>query len=156
MIQGEGLYIVAKVEKQLHGEEAFGFSRKWCCTHGPLGYPAGKMSAVDIRLRESVKGDKRLPASQIFFDRTFSTQLPLNDQGLSDILEAVRWALSAANMQPWRVVKDGKADACTLAFYMVSSHIPPCVTIVINATSQRKTLQSILDNKGFGCLQAGS
>ena len=45
--------------------------------------------------------------------------------------------------------KDGKADACTLAFYMVSSHIPPCVTIAINATAQRKTLQSILDSKAF-------
>lgn len=45
--------------------------------------------------------------------------------------------------------KDGKADACTLAFYMVSSHIPPCVTIAINADSQRKTLQSILGSKAF-------
>ena len=45
--------------------------------------------------------------------------------------------------------KDGKADACTLAFYMVSSHIPPCVTIAINATGRRKTLQSILDSKAF-------
>ena len=31
---------------------------------------------------------------------------------------------------------DGKADACTLAFYMVSSHVPPCVTIGINATQK--------------------
>ena len=36
--------------------------------------------------------------------------------------------------------KDGKADACTLAFYMVSSHKPPCVTIAINAAAKRKTL----------------
>ena len=34
--------------------------------------------------------------------------------------------------------QDGKADACTLAFYMVSSHVPPCVTIAINATQKRK------------------
>ena len=45
--------------------------------------------------------------------------------------------------------KDGKADACTLAFYKVSSHIPPCVTIAINATAKQKTLQSILDSKAF-------
>lgn len=45
--------------------------------------------------------------------------------------------------------KNNKADACTLAFYMVSSHTPPCVTIAINATQKRKTLQSILENKGF-------
>lgn len=44
---------------------------------------------------------------------------------------------------------DGKADACTLAFYMVSSHKPPCVTVAINATAKRKTLQSILNSKAF-------
>lgn len=45
--------------------------------------------------------------------------------------------------------KDGKANACTLAFYMVSSHIPPCVTIAINATQRRKTLADILESKAF-------
>jgi flavin reductase (DIM6/NTAB) family NADH-FMN oxidoreductase RutF len=45
--------------------------------------------------------------------------------------------------------KDGKADACTLAFYMISSHVPPCVTIAINATQKRKTLKGILENKAF-------
>ncbi len=45
--------------------------------------------------------------------------------------------------------KGGKADACTLAFYMVSSHKPPCVTVAINATAKRKTLQSILESRAF-------
>ena len=45
--------------------------------------------------------------------------------------------------------ENGKADACTLAFYMVSSHIPPCVTIGINATQKRKTLKDILETKAF-------
>lgn len=45
--------------------------------------------------------------------------------------------------------KDGKADACTLAFYMVSSHAPPCVTIAINASQKRKTLKGILVSKAF-------
>lgn len=43
----------------------------------------------------------------------------------------------------------GRADACTLAFYMVSSHIPPCVTIAINATQKRKTLKDMLETKAF-------
>lgn len=43
----------------------------------------------------------------------------------------------------------GKAEACTLAFYMVSSHKPPCVTIAINATQRRKTLKSLLAQKAF-------
>ena len=42
-----------------------------------------------------------------------------------------------------------KADACTLAFYMVSSHVPPCVTIGINATNKRKTLKDMLETKAF-------
>ncbi|MDO5296057.1 MAG: flavin reductase family protein [bacterium] len=45
--------------------------------------------------------------------------------------------------------QNGRADACTLAFYMVSSHVPPCVTIAINATQKRKTLQSILASQTF-------
>lgn len=40
--------------------------------------------------------------------------------------------------------ENGKADACTLAFAMMSSHKPPCATIAINATLKRKTLASIL------------
>lgn len=44
---------------------------------------------------------------------------------------------------------DGKAEACTLAFYMVSSHLPPCVTIAINATQKRKTLKAMLSRKAF-------
>ena len=43
--------------------------------------------------------------------------------------------------------ENGKAEACTLAFYMVSSHIPPCVTIAINATQRRKTLAAMLQSK---------
>ncbi len=45
--------------------------------------------------------------------------------------------------------QDGRADACTLAFYMVSSHIPPCVTIAVNATQKRKTLKNLLETKAF-------
>lgn len=45
--------------------------------------------------------------------------------------------------------RDGKADACTLAFYMVSSHVPPCVTIAINSTQKRKTLKDMLETKAF-------
>lgn len=142
VIQGEELYIAAKVERQLHGEEAFGYSFEklvlYACSLGigttwlggtfdrahfektvgiegrermyaatPLGYPAGEQTEVDRKLRGSVKGDERLPASELFFDRTFSSPLSMDDQKLSDMLETVRWAPSAANMQPWRIVRNG-------------------------------------------------
>ena len=44
---------------------------------------------------------------------------------------------------------NGKADACTLAFYAPISHTPPCVIIGINATLKRKTLQSIMVSGAF-------
>lgn len=45
--------------------------------------------------------------------------------------------------------ENGKADACTLAFYAPISHVPPCVVIGINATQKRKTLKSILSSGVF-------
>ena len=45
--------------------------------------------------------------------------------------------------------ENGKADACTLAFYTPTSHKPPCLTIAINATAKRKTLKSILSSGAF-------
>ena len=45
--------------------------------------------------------------------------------------------------------EEGKPQACTLAFYMVSSHKPPCVTVAINATQRRKTLAAMLSSGAF-------
>lgn len=71
----------------------------------PLGYPAQERAEVDIKLRSSVHGDERLPASELYFDGDFLTPMQEN----SELLEMVRWAPTAANMQPCRVVKDGNA-----------------------------------------------
>lgn len=68
----------------------------------PIGYPSKTQSKVDSALRESVKGDERLPASKLFYEHDFSTPLDHSE----DSLDAVRWAPSAANRQPWRIVKD--------------------------------------------------
>lgn len=45
--------------------------------------------------------------------------------------------------------KNGKVDACTLAFASMCSHFPPCLMIAINSTAKRKTLKSILEKKEF-------
>jgi Putative TM nitroreductase len=57
---------------------------------------------------------QRLPATQLFFERGFGTPIaggapgdgPSDAAGLR-LLEAVRWAPSASNRQPWRIVRDG-------------------------------------------------
>ncbi|MBQ8975009.1 MAG: nitroreductase, partial [Oscillospiraceae bacterium] len=57
------------------------------------------------KLRRSVRGDDRLSPGELFFEGDFST--PLGDGEALELLEAVRWAPSAANKQPCRVVKVG-------------------------------------------------
>ncbi len=72
----------------------------------PLGYPAQKMSLRETMMRKGVRADSRKDFSELFFDRSFDKPLP-EDVPCRDALEMVRWAPSAVNKQPWRVVIDG-------------------------------------------------
>ena len=67
----------------------------------PLGYPAAKRALRETVMRKGVGADSRLPGEKLFFDGGFDTPLSARD----DLLELVRWAPSAVNRQPWRVVK---------------------------------------------------
>ena len=73
----------------------------------PLGYPAEKMSLRETMMRKGVKADARLDFSTLFFDGDFDTPLS-EDSPWREALEMVRWAPSAVNKQPWRVVMIGK------------------------------------------------
>jgi len=138
VIEGEDIYIAAKVPKVEHCEEAFGYSFEKMVLHAwslgigttwiggtldrevfemaadtgddefmmivtPLGYPSDEHSNVDSKLREAVRGDERFEASQMFFEGDSTNPIDSAD----DLLEAVRWAPSAANRQPWRIVRNG-------------------------------------------------
>ena len=71
----------------------------------PLGYPAAKRSLRETIMRRGVGADSRLPGEKLFFRDGFDTPLSTQD----DLLELVRWAPSAVNKQPWRVVlRDGQ------------------------------------------------
>lgn len=72
----------------------------------PIGYPAQKMSLRETMMRKGIKADTRKDFSELFFDRSFDTPLPEN-VSCREALEMVRWAPSAVNRQPWRVVIDG-------------------------------------------------
>ena len=77
----------------------------------PLGYPAQKMSLRENMMRKGVKADSRLDFGKLFFDGSLDKPLTAAKAGLiAEALEAVRWAPSAVNKQPWRVVWDGKTD----------------------------------------------
>jgi len=74
----------------------------------PLGYAAVKMSVREALMRKGIKADTRLAFEKLFFDGGFDTPLSAEKAGqLADALEMVRWAPSAVNKQPWRVVMCG-------------------------------------------------
>ena len=76
----------------------------------PLGYPAQKMSIREGIMRKSIKADSRLDFENLFFDKNFDAPLkPAAAGSLADPLEMVRWAPSAVNKQPWRIVVDGSS-----------------------------------------------
>lgn len=76
----------------------------------PLGYIANKMSIRETMMRKGVKADTRLPFESLFFDRTFNNPLAKEKaSALTEPLEAVRFAPSAVNKQPWRVVVDNNS-----------------------------------------------
>ncbi len=74
----------------------------------PLGYPAAKRSLRETVMRRGVGADGRLPGEKLFFNGDFGA--PLSGKALepwNELLELVRWAPSAVNRQPWRVVLQG-------------------------------------------------
>ena len=75
----------------------------------PLGYPARKRSIKETLMRKGVGADSRLPAEKLFFDGAWDVILSAEHQGtLSELIEMVRWAPSAVNKQPWRVIVSGR------------------------------------------------
>jgi nitroreductase len=61
-------------------------------------------------IRRRAKGTDRMPARQLFFEGHFGSPLETDGVGAhADLLEAVRWAPSASNKQPWRIVRTESA-----------------------------------------------
>jgi nitroreductase len=74
----------------------------------PLGYPAKKRSIRETVMRKGVGADTRMPAGKVFFDGAWDHGLPADKQAaIADLIEMVRWAPSAVNKQPWRIVVSG-------------------------------------------------
>lgn len=70
----------------------------------PVGYPAN-LSLKDKVIRGSLKADKRKDWSALFFYNDFSTLLLKEDvKEYVQALEMLRFAPSATNQQPWRVL----------------------------------------------------
>ncbi|MCR5688039.1 MAG: nitroreductase family protein [Lachnospiraceae bacterium] len=73
----------------------------------PLGYPAAKRSLKEAMMRKGIGADSRMPGEKLFFDGTWGQPYSA-DAETAELLEMVRWAPSAVNKQPWRIiVRDG-------------------------------------------------
>ena len=71
----------------------------------PLGYPAKKKSVREALMRKGVGADARKPAEKLFFDGNLDTPLAgEKKEKIADLIELVRWAPSAVNKQPWRII----------------------------------------------------
>jgi nitroreductase len=78
-----------------------------------VGYP--KEDSRKHWLRRSVGSERRLPHSQLFLEGSSTAPLDLAlSADLADVLETVRWAPSASNKQPWRLLRSGR----TWHFYL--------------------------------------
>ena len=72
-----------------------------------LGYVAETSQAEDW-IRRRAGSANRLPAEQLFFEEQFGNPLPGEAVGeFTVVLDMVRWAPSASNKQPWRIVHAG-------------------------------------------------
>lgn len=74
----------------------------------PVGYPAEKMSIRESLMRKGIKADERLDFEKIFFVDTMGHSLTREYSGVfAEAFEMMRWAPSATNRQPWRVLIEG-------------------------------------------------
>ncbi len=104
---GIGTVWIGGTMKREHFEEEAGLKdgEMMPCI-SPLGY-AAKKSLKETMMRKGVGADTRFSADKLFFENTWGNPLSA-DADMTEVLEMVRWAPSAVNKQPWRIVfKDG-------------------------------------------------
>lgn len=75
----------------------------------PIGISLKKRTATDKLVRFLAKSEKRKPHDQLFFSHSAKEglkPLEMNDEKnqLDKILESIRFAPSASNKQPWRII----------------------------------------------------
>ncbi len=69
----------------------------------PLGYPAKKRSIKETMMRKGINADSRILGDKLFFKESWGKPLTPDDE-IAQVLEMVRWAPSAVNKQPWRII----------------------------------------------------
>jgi hypothetical protein len=72
-----------------------------------VGYMAGNDN-IRSRIRKRAGAQHRLPWEHLFFDNVFGKAFDKKEIGAyAAVLDMVRWAPSASNKQPWRIIRSG-------------------------------------------------
>lgn len=75
----------------------------------PVGYPASKQRILEKAMRFTAGAKKRKPWETLFFNGTPAHPLSAEEAGpYAEPVESLRWAPSASNKQPWRIIKAGE------------------------------------------------
>lgn len=89
----------------------------WLAAISPVGYEAARKASAEKIMRRVIQADERELWRDIFTEDGFQVQLTQEAAGAYALpLEMLRWAPSAANAQPWRVVKKDNV------FYFYETH----------------------------------
>ena len=79
---------------------------EWMPVISPIGYPAEKRAISESLMRSSMKSNQRKDWSELCFDSDFQTPMSRGAAGnYAQPLEMLRFAPSATNAQPWRVLR---------------------------------------------------
>lgn len=102
-------WLAGTLDREIFNKAAMTKDDEFMFCVSPLGYAANIMSETEIKFRKALHADERRPAQELFFDKNFSAALELEnlEEKIHNALEAVKFAPSATNQQPWRIVKDG-------------------------------------------------
>ncbi len=72
----------------------------------PIGFASDKESIIEKGGRFFLRAGKRKPIDDIFYQNEINK--PIENDTVRQKLEYVRWAPSAVNAQPWRIILDGQ------------------------------------------------
>ncbi len=94
----------------------------------PLGYSARKKSPIERIMRQIPKSDQRKPWNELFFLENLETPITKESTGEYSIaLDMLRLSPSAANTQPWRIIKrEDNYDLYVLKDKRGGRHIIDC------------------------------
>ena len=74
----------------------------------PVGYPAKKRALREVMMRKGVKADWRYELRELVFEEEIGRPVSHETaEKFGEVLEMIRWAPSAVNKQPWRLLIRG-------------------------------------------------